>query len=503
MKIIKNVWICLLISMFIFGFSITLSAQTVLTVANETGFDTFDPTQTSSSTDRHAFFNIYNHLFGCSLDGDIVPELVEDWEVTDEGKRLVMYIREGVKFHDGSKLDAEVVKWNLDRTRNPESSMRFGELREVKEVNVLDEFTVELVLENVVPILEILTDYHGAIVSRKAVEEHGDDYLQLNPVGTGSFQFVEWVRDDYLILDKFDEYWEEGLPKVDRLIFRPMPDAGTRMAELTTGNVDIVESIPERDVSRIATIPNVNANILKSYGMSFIALHNDDPIFQDKRLRQAITHGIQKDRIIEIVYLNLTDALASPLPIGTWAYDPDYKGLEYDPDKVAQLLEEAGKPDGFTFELVIPPWPDAVNSALLMQGDLAQFGIRVNIQQLEFGLVLDKLVQEDYQALWMDNPGRLDPGYIINRLLTTEGAANYMSYSNPEVDELVKEARSTQTMDMVRAAQLYQLAAQKVAEDAPWIFVAAYTYIYGYTDRVSNFNLYPHGRLMLKEVELN
>ncbi len=208
---------------------------------------TMDPHRSTAAVDRQVYNNVYGKLVDIDTKFGIVPQLAQSWEIKNGGLTYVFKLRRGVKFHDGSDFDAEVVKWNFDRMRDPAlASPRRSEIAPIKEVKVVDPSTVEITLTApFTPLLSVLSDRAGMMVSRAAVEKYKDDFAR-NPVGTGPFRFVEWVKDDHLTLKRFDGYFEKGLPYLDEIVYRPIPDSTVRFTAMRTGQVDFMHQIAPR-----------------------------------------------------------------------------------------------------------------------------------------------------------------------------------------------------------------------------------------------------------------
>src|SRR3989442_427662 len=197
---------------------------------------TMDPHRSTAAVDRQVYNNLYGKLVDIDTRFGLVPQLARSWDIKNGGLTYVFKLRRGVTFHDGTDFNAESVKWNFDRMRDPAlASPRRSEIAPVKDVKVVAPYTVEVTLSApFTPFLSVLSDRAGMVVSRDAVEEYKDDFAR-NPVGTGPFRFVEWVKDDHLTLRRFDGYWEKGLPHLDEVVYRPIPDSSVRFTAMRTG----------------------------------------------------------------------------------------------------------------------------------------------------------------------------------------------------------------------------------------------------------------------------
>ena len=208
---------------------------------------TMDPHRSTAAVDRQVYNNVYGKLVDIDAKFGIVPQLAESWQISNGGLTYVFKLRKGVKFHDGTDFNAEIVKWNFERMRDPAlASPRRSEIAPIKEVKVVDPSTVEMTLSApFAPLLTVLSDRAGMMVSRAAVEKFKDDFAR-NPVGTGPYRFVEWVKDDHLTIRRFDGYWDKDRVYLDEIIYRPIPDPSVRFTAIRTGQMDFMHQIRPR-----------------------------------------------------------------------------------------------------------------------------------------------------------------------------------------------------------------------------------------------------------------
>src|SRR5438034_9294015 len=252
---------------------------------------TMDPHRSTAAVDRQVYNNLYGKLVDIDAKFGIVPQLAQSWEIRNGGLTYVFKLRKGVKFHDGTDFTAEIVKWNFDRMRDPAlASPRRSEIAPVKEVRVVDAATVEVTLTAPFsPFLSVLTDRAGMMVSRAAVEKYGEDYAR-NPVGTGPFQFVEWVKDDHLTLKRFDGYWDKAAgPYLDGVRYRTIPDDTVKLQSLIGGELDVMDYLAPRDVAPVkanSSLVEVDVPSLADFGYT---MNTTRPPFDNKSLRLAVS----------------------------------------------------------------------------------------------------------------------------------------------------------------------------------------------------------------------
>jgi len=404
---------------------------------------TMDPHMSTAALDRDVYYQLYNTLVGLDPNLNIVPELAESWEAPDPLSYLFR-LRKGVRFHDGSDFDASIVKWNVERMVNPATgSIRRSELGNVKSVDVLDAHTVRFNLkEPDAALLATLTDRAGMMVSRAAVEKFGRDFAR-NPVGTGPFRLAEWVKDDHVGLKRFAGYWKKGLPHLDEIVYKPIPDHTVKLTALRTGTLDLIDELPPKDVAPLRSNPKLRVIETPSLGYRRIELNTTRPPFNQKALRQAVAWAINREAIHRAVFFGTGAVAQGPIPPRGWAYEA-LAGYGTAPDlaRAKQKLAEGGQPNGFRFTLNIVNTPVDLKLAQIVQDNVKKAGIEMEIALLEIGAWIEKRKAGQFdgaESLWS---GRPDPDGNMFSHLTTSGANNWGKYSNPKVDELLHQARS-------------------------------------------------------------
>jgi peptide/nickel transport system substrate-binding protein len=266
-----------------------------LRIAMDADNTTMDPHLSTAAVDRQVYNNIYGKLFDIDAKFGIVPQLVQSWEVKSGGLVYVFKLRRGVKFHDGSDFNADIVKWNFDRMREPAlASPRRSEIAPVKDVKVVDPFTVEITLSApFAPFLSVLTDRAGMMVSKAAVEKFKDDYAR-NPVGTGPFRFVEWLKDDHLTIKRFDGYWEKGLPYLDESSLSAHPRSVRALHRHADGQADFMHQIAPKDVAPAKTEKGLKVSEIPSLWWQGMHLNNQVAPFNNKAIRQAMWYAVDR-----------------------------------------------------------------------------------------------------------------------------------------------------------------------------------------------------------------
>ncbi|GHA34585.1 ABC transporter substrate-binding protein [Devosia pacifica] len=479
-----------------------------------------DPHVSTAANDFRIHVNLYDGLVrNKSGTLEIEPALATDWTVSDDGLTYTFNLREGVSFHDGSPFNAEAVKFNFDRMLDEEHpyydtgpfplSFNFSS---IEEVTVVDDMTVEFTLSQpFAPFLSNLASPTGLIVSPTAVEEYGEDYGR-NPSGTGAFKFEEWESNQRVVASRNEDYWD-GAPSLEAVVFRPITDANTRVAEMLSGGIDVLVETPPDNVATFEQDANFVVHEAVGPHVWYAMLNMNDGPFTDQRVRQAVNYAVNKESLVNDVLQGTAAVAAGPIPPAfNWAYNEDVDPYPYDPDMARQLLEEAGIEDGTELTFFVTEGGsgmlDPVPMGTAIQADLAAVGLDVNIETYEWNTFLSEVnpglegKADMAEMAWMTtDPDTLPALTLTSGAFPDEGGFNSSYYSNEEVDELVQQAR--EATDREERGELYKQIQQIVHDDAPWLFVANWQQNAVTTDNVQNFVVQPDFNLVLREVEKN
>jgi peptide/nickel transport system substrate-binding protein len=379
---------------------------------------------------------------------------------------------------------------------------------DIEKTEKIDDYTVKITLsEPNAAMLTSLAMFTTCIVSPASAEKWKEDSFK-HPVGTGPFKFVEWVKDDHITLEAFDDYWD-GRPKIDKLIFKVIPDPSVRVLSLEKGEIQGMEYPNPEHLKGIRNNPNLK--LLEQPGMNvgYLAMNcwNETPGFEkpfgDKRVRQAINHAINKEEIIKYLYKGTAIVAKNPMPPCLWGYNDEIQDYEYNPEKAKELLAEAGYPDGFETTLWVMPVSrpymfDPSKIAEAIQADLANVGIKAEIYQVEWGTYLEKTEAGEHPMCllgWTGDNG--DPDNFLNVLLGKNSAiigssGNHAFYRDDDVQELLTKA--LRTYDEGERVKLYEQAQVIIHEDAPWVCLAHANQILAFREDVYGFTLHPTSR---------
>ncbi|UYQ70807.1 ABC transporter substrate-binding protein [Pelagibacterium flavum] len=475
-----------------------------------------DPQVSTAVNDFRILVNIYDGLVRYA-DGtlEVEPALATDWTISDDGLTYTFNLREGVTFHDGTPFNAEAVKFNFDRMLDEDHpyydtgpfplSFNFSA---VDSVNVIDEHTVEFVLtEPFAPFLSNLAYPTGLIVSPQGVMDNVDDYGR-NPSGTGPYRFVEWQSNTRVVVEANRDYWD-GAPALEAVVFRPITDANTRVAEMLSGGIDVMVEVPPDNVSQFEEDSAFEVYEQAGPHVWYVMLNAQYGPFADKLVRQAANYAVNKDALVNDILQGTATVSDSPIaPAFNWAYNEDLEPYPYDPDMAEQLLSEAGVDNPEVTFYVTEGGSgmlDPITMGTAIQADLEAVGFDVTIETYEWntflGIVNPGLGEDVDMAemAWMTNDPDVLPFLTLRTNAWPEaGGFNSSYYSNEEVDELLEAARVE--TDIEARGDLYKQMQEIVYEDAPWIFVANWQQNAVTTEAVEGFSLQPSFLLQLGDV---
>jgi peptide/nickel transport system substrate-binding protein len=490
----------------------------VLVVGQVAEPQALDPHAVTAVNDFRILMNVYDGLVRyASGTLEVEPALATDWEISEDGTVYTFTLREGVSFHDGTPFDAEAVVFNFERMLNEDHpyhdtgpfplSFFFSSIETVEAV---DPLTVRFTLsEPYAPFLSNLAYPTGLIVSPAAVMEHGAEFGR-NPSGTGPFTFVEWRSNEAVVIERNADYWD-GAPELEAVIFRPITDANTRVAEMLSGGIDLMVEVPPVALSEFESD---SFEVVEQAGphVWFLILNMREGPFTEQAVRQAANYAINKTALVEDVLEGTAEVAAGPTPPAfAWAYNEELEPYPYDPDRARELLAEAGveNPE-ITFYVTEggSGMLDPVAMGTAIQADLEAVGFDVTIETYEWNTFLGRVnpglegEADAAQMAWMTNdPDTLPYLALRTAAFPENGGFNSGYYSNPEVDALLEEARTATDQD--RRAELYREMQAIVQEDAPWVFVANWVQNAVTSDAVENFRLEPSFFLLLDDVVKN
>ncbi|MCC6180053.1 MAG: peptide ABC transporter substrate-binding protein [Chloroflexi bacterium] len=464
---------------------------------------TMDPHLSGSKIDRQVFHNVYEPLVTLGAKLDIKPGLAESWAQPDP-KTLVFKLRQGVKFHDGTDFNAEAVKFNFDRMQNPDTkSVRRGEIANVDTVEVVDPSTIRLNLKRPdAALLATLTDRAGMMISPTAVQKLGAD-LQRTPVGTGPFQFVEWIKDDHLTLKRFEGYWgKDAGPYLDQVRYRTILDDTVKVQSLIGGEIDVADYLPPREVANLKGNNAVVVMDVPSLASFAYQLNTTKPPFDKKPLRQAVAYAVDTAAIVKGVWLGIGVPSNGPIAPSSWAYDASVKPIARDVAKAKQLLADGGMPNGFSFTVTQNNPPINVQEVEAIKAQLAEAGITMDINVVDDATLLSNGNNHNFDMIGYQWSGRPDPdGNTYQFFHTQQGSGlNWAGYSNPKVDDLLDKER--EVSDQGERKKLFSDLVKTLQDDQPWLFIIHPIEPKGFSPKVQNYDPVPDGMMRFRDVWL-
>ncbi len=466
--------------------------------------DILDPTLARSYVGRIVFGGLCDKLFDIDPHLQIVPQLATSYEWADPTD-LVLHLRSGVLFQDGTKLDADAVKYSLMRHLTMKGSFRTSEINAMDHVDVVDPLTVKIVLKRPSsPFLAQLTDRAGMIVSPKAAEAEGRDF-GLHPVCAGPFSFVERVAQDRIVLQRFPQYWNAGAIHFDRVIYQPIVDSSVRLANLQAGTIDLSEQILPSDADTVRKDPKLRLVVSDYLGYNGIDINvgksdkSKNPLGESALVRKAFELSIDRAALIQVVYNGMYTPTAQAVPQSSPFYVPGVQPPPRDVAKAKALLKQAGVSLPVKLQLTTDNSPDGQQLAEVIQSMAGEAGFDVQIRVMEFATWLNASDAGDYQAGLLGWSGRVDADGNLWSFLHTGGANNDLGYSNPKVDSALDDARLV--TDVARRRDLYaQMWAQETQDD-PRIYLYIPKNIVGMSAKLTGFEAVPDGMIRLQGLQ--
>jgi len=446
------------------------------------------PILASDSSSHDVAGNVFNGLVKYDKNLDLVGDLAESWRVSSDGLTITFALRKGVKWHDGAEFTSRDVLYTYRVTIDPKTPTAYAEdFKQVKTAEAPDRYTFRVTYGK--PFAPALASWGMGILPAHLLE--GKDItkseLSRHPIGTGPYRFKEWVAGQKLVLEAFPDYFE-GRPYIDRYVYRIIPDTSTMYLELKAGGLDMMGLTPVQ-YARQTDTPEFWARFNKfrypASAYTYLGYNLRNPLFADRRVRQAIACAISKDEIIHGVLLGLGQVAHGPFKPGTWAHNPGVRDFGYDPGRAKALLAEAGwretAPDGilmkdgkpFSFTILTNQGNDQrLKTAQIIQRRLAKVGIEVKIRVLEWASLLTNFIDKrNFDALIMGWTIPQDPDIfdVWHSSKTGPKELNFIGFRNAEVDRLIEEGR--RTFDQEKRRRCYWRIQEILAQEQPYTFL--------------------------------
>lgn len=461
-----------------------------LYLAENSDIRSLDPSQAGDGVTMRAVQFLFNRLLrlGGKLNNETTPALAESWKWSPDGKSVTFKLRKNLLFCDGSPLTADDVAFTFTRLLDPKTKCPYqgtytvikgardfidGKATSVSGIVVVDPENIRFDLNNPTPyfLYQVLLPTAG-IVSRKAVEKFGDTFGQ-NPVGSGPFMLEKWTRGQQLLLTRNKNYYLAGLPKIDRVDVKLGIADNLQVMMLQRGELDMVGPISSADFLKVEADPKLKSGYYSHVGprMYYIGMNVEMAPFNNKLVRQAMNYGVDKQKLVRLQN-GRGEIMKGVVPPWVPGFDDSIQPYPYDAAKAKDLLTQAGYPNGFEIDMLVPDYRDLPQIAASVQADLLKIGVKLNLRQQAYAVFRQSVRERGKVAIFplqwsTDFP---DPQNVISTILkgSMAGQQNFTFYNNPAVDKLLDQADAT--IDPKRRTELYQQADKIVHEDAPWIF---------------------------------
>lgn len=456
-------------------------ADLKLTIALSSDINTLDPHKTASvGTDHSVISHLYSSLVIRGPDLKLYPNAAESWEVVND-TTWRFKLRPGITYPNGEKLDANTVKWNIERVLNPEVNARIKSWFDpISEVRVIDDTTVEIITKTPYAVLADQLSMLWLLAPKWAAEHNP----AAEAMGTGPYNLVEWVKDDHVTLEAKADYWGEK-PLWKTVIFRPVPEASSRISGLLAGDYDIIKGFPPADLERINASGRAVAGSVPSTRSALIKLNTFKEPINDVRVRKALNYAVDKDSLIKNLLNNSTvKSNGQVMTEHYFGYNPGLQPYPYDPEKAKQLLAEAGFADGLELEFDVPTGTYVLGEQIVqaIAEQLRQVGITAKVTEMPFSVYMDKYLKEKNLAqmayityAWPT----LDADGILSLF---ETGNQYAYWDNEEFTNALKEGRSTTDPEKRRAA--YKKATQIMYDEAVVVFLFPQPAVYAVANHI-------------------
>lgn len=472
-----------------------------LTMGVDQEFRGFDPLKAGylGVGDRSVIMAVEERLFDMDEKGKLIPELGLSAKASKDNKTWTITLRKGVSFHDGTPFNADAVVEHWQRLLDPKNRF-FGlpVLQPVQAVEKIDDFSVKFVLKHPwAPFKQVISSPVGImayIPSPKAVQEGTQDRA---PVGTGPFVFKEWKSNDRLVVVRNPKYWRKGMPYLDSVTFRPMPDMQARFASLQSGETDVIHTDRGTSIQQARADRSLKVYQSDATGPYTFVFNTSKPPLDDVRVRRALAHAWNQELLVKLVYKDTLDVARDPFGGTLSCGDVGYR--EYDPGKARKLLAEYGKP--VELELFHTTTPRGKEAGEIIQRLFKDVGVSLKLVPVAEGQMAKRVMGGDFQfSGWrlMDYP---DMGPLLNVNLHSGSRLNFMKYSNPRMDELLDHQNTS--LDPVKRKKALCGVAKLVNDDAMYLYGGGRRFHIIAKEGIQGISGADHGIVKLSDVWVN
>lgn len=440
-----------------------------------------DPHVDTDAGTRDVVFNLYEGLVKPTSDGGFISAVASDYTISDDAKTYTFTLRDGITFHDGTTVTIEDVKYSIDRYAEIQGeSSAFSSL--VDSVEVQDDKTLVVNLKE--SYSEFLPMMTIAIIPQSNEDPAG------NPIGTGPFKYVSYTPGQNLELEKYDGYWQEGVPSLDSVEFKFIADVDTAFVELQAGTIDILKYLTSAQAETLGDDYNIVQGSMNLVHAMY--LNSAYEPLSKTEVRQALCYAVDRDAINNFIFGGKSHIIGSHMiPAMSKYYEPEAETVySYDPEKAKELLADAGYADGFDLEITVPSsYSQHVDSAQIIADELSQVGINVTLNQVEWSTWLQDVYKGgNFQATVIGFDGTLAPSDWLKKYVTDD-AKNFMHYSNTEYDDVFNTAYTTVDDDV--KVENYKKAQMILAEDAAAVYIEDPANLVAVSKKFGGYTFYP------------
>lgn len=480
-------------------------------VAVASNFTTLDPYDANDTLSQAVAKSFYQGLFGLDKDMKLQNVLAESYTVSDDGLIYTIKLRSGVKFQDGTVFDAAAVKANLDRASNPDNRLkRYNLYKNIASTEAVDPATVKITLKQPFSaFINILAHPATAMISPAALQKYGKE-IGFHPVGTGPYELVTWNQTDFVKVKKFAGYWQQGLPKLDTITWRPVVDNNTRAAMLQTGEAQFAFPIPYEQAKLLEQNDKLDLVASPSIMQRYISMNVTQKPFDNPKVREAINYAINRQALVKVAFAGYATPATGVVPPSI-AYAAQFSPWPYDPAKARQLLKEAGLPNGFSTTLWSSHNHSTAQKVLqFTQQQLAQVGIKAKVTAMDAGQraaeVEGKGQKESgvrmFYTGWTASTGEAD--WALSPLFASQNwpptLFNTAFYSNKHVDSDLADA--LKTTDNAQKAKLYKEAQEIIWKESPWVPLVVEKLVSAHSKSLTGFYVMPDTGFSFENADL-
>ena len=489
-----------------------------LVYARGTDADSLDPLDTSLGESVKVISNVYDTLVTYDEQSlDLVPSLAESWEVADDRRVWTFSLREGVRFHDGTPLDAAAVVFNFERMLQTNHPHLYGARRPyqphytmIERVEAVDGHTVRFHLHAPSAVfLNNLAMFPASIVSPAAIKKY-QRRIGEQPVGTGPFELDSWQRDQRLVLRRFEEHWR-GAPRLERVIFIPVAENAIRAKQLLRGEIHMTDDLPPAEMDVLAESPEIEVLEQQGLNVGYLSVQMQKPPLNDPRVRQAIWHAIDKQRLVDVAYSGHAKTAVSLVPPNLWGHHNQLQDRAFAPERAKELLQEAADDLGLSLPVELdlyfmkqprPYMQQPRQVAVFIRDALKPIGIDVNLIANDYRQHFQRLSAGEHDlglAGWVSD--NTDPDNFLFSLLDKtniddQGGNNLSRYESEEVHRLLQEGQAELAQE--RRAALYRQVQQIAFDDVPVIPLVHIDIQVAQREEVEGYYLHPTGLVRLR-----